>query len=477
MIVLAGAAAVWCAAPLAASAAPDGTWHTAIEVPGSGALNKDGYGLTQSLSCGSAGNCAAGGFYTDSAGHEQAFVVSESNGTWGKAIEVPGTAALDKGAGAGVDSVSCASAGNCAAGGAYTDSAGHGNAFVVSESNGTWGTAIQVPGTAALDKGEDAYVNSVSCASAGNCAAGGVYYTDSAEDDAHPFVVSESNGTWHTAIQVPGIAALDKSGIAVVSSVACGSAGNCGAVGGYETGVAGAGQQAFVVSESNGTWHTAIQVPGLAALNKGEDASAGSVSCGSAGNCAAGGYYSPSGSDDDLQAFVVSEDNGTWHTAIEVPGTAALNTGNAGSVSSVSCPSAGNCTAVGGYSNAGPRAFVVSESNGTWGTAIEVPGTGSLQKGTRIVVGADTVSCASAGNCATGGQYFGGIGVGYQAWVASETNGTWSNAIEVPGTAALDTEGGAHVYAVSCASPGNCAAGGDYHDSSGDYQAFVVSES
>ena len=87
MMVLAGAAAVWCAAPTAAMAATAagavaraGTWHTAIEVPGSGALNKGGNGELSSVSCASAGNCAAGGGYTDRSGHSQAFVVSERNG-------------------------------------------------------------------------------------------------------------------------------------------------------------------------------------------------------------------------------------------------------------------------------------------------------------------------------------------------------------------------------------------------------------
>ena len=56
-----------------------------------------------------------------------------SGGTWGTAKEVPGTATLNAGGSAAVWSVSCASAGNCSAGGGYTDSSGHGQAFVVSE--------------------------------------------------------------------------------------------------------------------------------------------------------------------------------------------------------------------------------------------------------------------------------------------------------------------------------------------------------
>src|SRR5262245_51761522 len=111
VMVLAGAAALWCAAPLAlgcaasagvaraaaGAAARAGTWHAAIEVPGTGALNKGGDAVVNSLSCSSAGNCAAVGHYTDSSGHQQAFVASETNGTWHAASEVPGTATLNKG--------------------------------------------------------------------------------------------------------------------------------------------------------------------------------------------------------------------------------------------------------------------------------------------------------------------------------------------------------------------------------------------
>jgi hypothetical protein len=183
MLVLAGAAAVWCAAPLAVMAATAGgavaragTWHTAIEVPGLGSLDQGG-GTAQltSVSCGSAGNCAAGGNYVDEFRRQHAFVVSEKNGTWGRAIEVPGLGSLNQGGGAQLNSVSCGSAGNCAVGGDYTDGSGHLQGFVVSEKNGTWGKAIEVPGLGTLNKGGPASVTSVSCASAGNCAAGGNY--------------------------------------------------------------------------------------------------------------------------------------------------------------------------------------------------------------------------------------------------------------------------------------------------------------
>src|SRR5215471_11413242 len=252
VMVLAGAAAVWCAAPLAVMAAQgagagdrDGTWRTAIEVPGSGMLNAGGNGFVSAVSCASAGNCAAGGYYAAALAIVQAFVVSEQNGTWHTAIEVPGSGALNVDGSAEVRSVSCPSAGNCAAGGGYTDGSGHGQAFVASEQNGTWHMAIKVPGSGALNKRGEAEVFSVSCASAGNCAAGGLYRDGSARFQA--FVVSERNGTWGTAIGVPGSGALNAGGDARVESVSCASAGNCAAGGGYTDG-SGHGQ-AFVVSE------------------------------------------------------------------------------------------------------------------------------------------------------------------------------------------------------------------------------------
>src|SRR5215470_10000814 len=90
------------------------------------------------VSCVSAGNCGAGGPYsTGSAG--QAFVVDERNGIWGSAQRVPGLAALSTGGAAGLNSVSCAGAGNCAAGGGYQDRSSHTHVHVVSETTANRG--------------------------------------------------------------------------------------------------------------------------------------------------------------------------------------------------------------------------------------------------------------------------------------------------------------------------------------------------
>jgi hypothetical protein len=173
---------------------------------------------------------------------------------------------------------------------------------------------------------------------------------------------SRGSSGWGAAIEVPGIAALAPGGYATITSVSCGAAGNCSAGGDYGFRPGSPATEAFVVSQVGGTWHKAIEVPGTAALNQGVQAQVTSVSCASAGNCSAGGYYLDGSS--NFQAFVVSEVGGVWHKAIEVPGIAVLNKGGQAHLLSVSCTSPGHCSAGGTYAdNSGViQAFVVSQT-------------------------------------------------------------------------------------------------------------------
>ncbi len=479
-VVLAGGSAATSAGAAATdrAAAPAATWGTAAEIPGSNRLNKGGQDGIGSVSCATLTVCSAGGSYTTAfnAGVPtvQAFVVNKTGGTWRKAEQVPGTATLNAGGRARTTSLSCSAAGSCSAGGYYADASGRQQAFVVSETAGTWGTAAEVPGTAALNQGNPgAAISSLSCSSAGSCSAGG-YYTD-ASGRQQAFVVSETGGRWGTAAEVPGTAALNAGGRAATSSVSC-AAGGCSA-GGYYASSTTDGipvTQAFVVSETGGTWGTAAEVPGTAALNGGGYAVITSVSCATAGNCSAGGQYTDS--TPATEAFVVSDTGGRWGTAAEVPGIAALNQRRLAQVNSVSCPTAGNCVAVGFYEDAAfdNQAFVVNETAGTWGTAQEVPGTAALDQGGPGAVTA-SVSCSAVGDCSAGGYYSGTPGV-EQAFVASETGGTWGSAEEVPGTAVLNAGGLAATQSVSCAPAGTCVAGGQYKNSNSAIEVFVANE-
>jgi hypothetical protein len=418
----------------AAQTVTGGGWGKPAEI--AGALNTGGIAGVLSVSCPSAGNCTAGGYYLNRSSGEQAFAVSQTDGTWGTVTT------LNVGGNGTVDSLSCPSAGNCTAGGSYTSSSSDGLAlaFVISETNGTWGTATKVAG-------EDAAVVSVSCPSAGNCSAGG--YNNSLNASV-AFVVNEKHGIWGKIKEVH---------LGAISSLSCPSAGNCSAGGGFAL-----FGQAFTVDETNGTWGPAQEIAG--AHSPGEFAGIESVSCPSAGNCSAAGYYESRHYDRPDQLFAVSETNGVWGTASQL--LAGRNTSQFARVESVSCPSAGNCSAIGYYtaSSGTPLAFAVSQTNGTWGTPDTISASPAATSTSLL-----TVSCASAGNCSAGGDYFTGTEP-YQAFAVSQTNGTWGKAQKIAGSLNIGRQ--AEIDSMSCVPPGYCTAGGSY-DNQG-HEAFAVSK-
>jgi hypothetical protein len=388
----------------------NGRWGKARRVPGLGALNAGGNAAVTSLSCAPGGYCVAGGSYTDAAGNSQGFVVTGVKGRWRMAEQVPGLAALNTSGNAAVNSVSCPVAGECAAAGSYAGNSGV-QGFVVSEENGVWGTAAEVLGLAGLNVGGSASVSSLSCGSAGNCAAGGSYTgsTSLSPVTGNPvvqvFVVSEAHGVWGTAEEVPGTAALNTAWDAQVASVSCARDGYCAVGGSYQQSPEESpSDYPFVADERDGRWHTAVALGGPAVSGTPFDTDIYSVSCPSAGSCVAvggtDGYCCNAGNVYD-QAFVATQARGVWGGADLLPGRWAR-----GWAYSVSCPSAGNC-GVGGvfqYYNgfANPEAFVASETNGHWATAEQVPGMGGL-----AVFGAwvNSVSCPSAGHCTAAGTY------------------------------------------------------------------------
>jgi hypothetical protein len=456
-------AALAASPPGRAHAAPAATWGSATAVPGGAALNAGGNSWVSVISCTSAGTCSAGGHYRDAAGHFRAFLVGEVQGSWGTASPVPGLDTLDLGAVSDLISVSCASAGNCAAGGYYSDANNYSHAFVVNEVNGSWRAAQEVAGLATLDTG-GSRVTSVSCASAGNCAAVGYYW--GASDNQVAFQATEVRGTWRAAKQIPGTATISAENTVQPTSVSCASAGNCAAVGTYRD--AANDDQAFVVNEVKGTWRAAKQAPGLAALHGAGSTSLSSVSCRSAGNCSAGGNYDTDTSG-HTQSFVLTEVAGTWRAAKQVPGLAALNTDGSSTLRSISCVSAGNCVAGGTYWAGSAHVFLVEEKKGTWKPAQQIPGTAALDAG-GISFGA--LSCSSTGLCSAGGAYVDAGNV-TRPFVIDRVNGGWGTAQSAPDTSSLGATA-AGVTALSCGPGGTCSAGGYYRDSSGGSQAFVA---
>ncbi|HEV2426771.1 MAG TPA: hypothetical protein VGS61_00975, partial [Acidimicrobiales bacterium] len=342
---------------------------------------------------------------------------------------------------------------------------GSGVLAVTAGATGPWRSARSLPGAATLFAKGYAELNAISCTAAGDCSVDG-YYTDGS-GHRQAFLDDEVNGAWRTASEVPGTAALNVGGEAQAQSLSCAAPGDCAVVGYYTDG--SGHKQAFVADSEHGVWHPAIQIPGTATLNVGGDAEGDQVSCPGADTCTAVGTYSYASGRSD--AFTVQEAHGAWAPAVAMPGIDALNAGGEAYLYALACPGVGACTAVGtSKDGAGAtQAFAAGEVAGTWLAAQELPGSAALNGGGDAEP--YTLSCSSSGNCAAGGEYKDSVGH-YQAFVASETGGTWGAAAALPGVSALNTGGGAGVDSISCSSPGNCSLGGQLQTTTA-YRGFV----
>jgi len=362
-----------------------GVWSRSIRIPGLGALSQDEVVQINAVSCSSPGNCAIGGFYGEriadgDSWDGSAFLDTERNGRWGTAEDAPGTDALNTGSPAELTSLSCTANGDCTGVGFYTIVNFHSgppvqNGFVIDRRNGVWSTARPVPGlpvknTSTADS--VATVSSVSCASPGNCVAGGSYTPNAdggtsgtTEALQEGFIAEESHGSWHAARLIPALSE--------VTLVSCPAAGDCAAAGEGFTPACSPGYDcpAAYVSEKNGTWGTPRSVLS-ASQEQAHVASITSLSCGGPRDCVVGGDisdYSQFNGNSDEQAFLLEEKKGSWSGYREVPGTAALNAGGNAAVTSVSCTAAGDCTAGGHYANSNGTqlGFLLTETGFTWG--------------------------------------------------------------------------------------------------------------
>lgn len=359
----------------------------------------DSYIRLYALSCWSANNCVAGGWFaTGSNNFSSDYVLVERSDRWSKAEPLPGMAKL--GDGASVKAVSCAAGGYCVAGGSYHQIKGQNEPFLSTLKDGRWQAPVRVRGSAVPHHSAD--IGTVSCLAARRCVAAGdndlgafvTWQVNSVWRAAKVFtgigggftvmscssalscvvarllVISEVDGAWSTPTAIPGADGY-------VSAVSCARDGYC-VVGGSNA--AGA----FVASGTSTTWNTAVTWPvsGVAAL-----------SCPSAGNCTAVG-----------SSWVASETNGTWGAPEQLPGAAASV-----SITSVSCWSAGSCGVGGSYvASSGSRTepFVASEIGGRWSTPEPVPGITALNKRNTAYATVTHVSCPAPRQCTAAGTYY-----------------------------------------------------------------------
>jgi len=454
-------------------------WHAAkvVSLPSGATALPNGF--LPALSCPTAGNCEAGGSYLDAKASVQGLVLNEVNATW----KAP-TRLLPPPQSAGnpnvvINSLSCASAGNCAAAGGFNDTKSNGQSFVANEVGGVWKQAqkVSLPSNAGTSL-QNSQIHSVECWSAGNCSAIGTYFDNTLPlAYAQGFEVNEVRGVWGQArtMLLPSDANVDP--LVNVNQVACVGAGNCVAVGSYIT--KENATVALMVPEVNGAWKRAVALipPGDASAYP--SAALSEVTCVSPGNCTAIGTYTDVAG--DSEGLIASETHGTWARALAMvmPSGAAANPhtfffGYGG----LDCPSIGNCSAGGQYlvGTSTYEGFLINEVHGTWQSATELGlPSGALMGGRNG--GVVAVSCRSVGNCSAGAAYEDGTS-NYQALVVNEVAGRWrvGQKITLPtGDNTVGIDGG--VYGLNCHATGPCTATGSYLKTSTVYEGFTVTTS
>ena len=397
-----------------------------------------------------------------------AAVATEVNAKFAQAMEVraPSNAGTTPPAPqAGLDGISCTSAGKCTAVGTYEDSSGHGQAMEATETSGTWEQAAEITASANAGTNPDASLGGISCTSAAKCVAVGSYLDSSGNGQA--MEATETSGTWRqvTKVTAPPNAGTDPN--AVLKGISCTSAGNCTAIGTYED--SSGNGQAMEATETSGTWEQAAEITAPANAGTNPEALLYSISCTSAGGCVGVGSYLDSSS--HLQAMEATETSGTWEQATKVTAPSNAGTNPEAVLKGISCTSARKCTAVGQYLDGfgDGQAMDATETSGTWEQATKVTAPSSAETNPSAKLYA--VSCTSAPTCTAVGTYE-DTSSHPQAMEATEASGTWEQAAQITAPSDAGTNPQADLSAISCTSAGKCAAVGEYLDSSGSFQAM-----
>jgi hypothetical protein len=279
---------------------------------------------------------------------------------------------------------------------------------------------------------------------------------------------ASGSATWGKAQQVVTPATRAKS-YGGITSVSCAAGGYCAAVGYYQT--VAEKWAPYVATGKNGRW-SKIALFNLSALKQGVQPSpqSGLVSCPSAGNCVAVGTYQ--NRDNGTTLFYVNEKNGTWGKAEPIDGVAF---GWLDPPFRLACSSAGNCVIGGEYtvfdeSESTMQPFVATERNGVWGASEDLPGMASLPNILQGTV--SSISCTAGNGCLAVGSYVTGIeGEATQNhWFAStEKNGTWGAAQAIP-----DLPANASISLAACSPDGSCTITGEFSAGAERGQLFTI---
>jgi hypothetical protein len=315
------------------------------------------------VSCTSATNCVAVGYYADPSSHVNRTLIENWNGTKWSVATSPDVGLLAN----QLNSVSCTSATSCVAVGYYSASAATNQTLIESLSGTTWSVV-----TSANQPVDFNALWGVSCASSTACTAVGA-------GSQGTLIESLSGGTWSLdSSPDPGDRLVDR-----LNAVACTSATSCVAVGDYDND--SAADQTLVETLTDGSW-TVTSSPNEGTSGR---TTLDAVACSSSSTCQAVGFYQ-NGSG-IAQTMIATLSGGSWSLA---PSPDANSKGNV--LAGVSAAGPDRWVAVGGYGTGGPDQTLVETYRRFTTTTSIVSVTSNPVVGQPIVIGV-SAAAPSAG--------------------------------------------------------------------------------
>jgi hypothetical protein len=355
-----------------------------------------------------------------------------------------------------LNSVTCISATNCWAVGVYYNVNGIGQTLAEQWNGSSW-TIVPSPNSTKQSNG----LNGVTCTSQSQCWAVGYSYGGSGSQ----VLIERWDGTSWTITSVNGLPA--EANYSYFQSVACPSASQCWAVGyslDIDGGPGGLGLYRTLIAQWNGSSWTVVLSPNTDAI---ESNLLNSVACTSATNCWAVGYsYSPN--DPQVYQSLIERWNGISWAIVPSP---TVNGSTSNYLASVTCASTTDCWAVGAYVNGYARTLIEHWNGSSW---VVVVSPNVITTENNVLNG---VACTSASECWVVGYYVPEVNT--SRTLIEQWNGTAWSIVASPNVPSPST--GIAEYnslnQVICNSANNCWAVGNYEDpySVGPAQTLIES--
>jgi hypothetical protein len=368
---------------------------------------------------------------------------------------------------AGLDAVSCPKAGDCTAAGTYTNRSDVGQVMVVSERGGHWQRSAKLT----LPGGTPSYVgvHGVACTSPGDC-----WVVGNAGNIN--FIARQEHGHWSPAFEAQLPATADVSSpLSALRAISCASRSFCVAAGEFTD--MGGNVQGMAVTYSGGHWNQAVEIAEPAGGPANPTLYFHAVSCPKTGHCVAGGTYSDTSLPyADLAMAVATMSGGSWGRAVALRKVPAGLPAGPADIWGMSCPSAGNCSAIG--QTGVDLGFALRQQHGRWQRGVKLPRTAgagyAAPNGISCMRSQQCVAVGFTDTARSAGHYRRG---GYSVLWLRSADGRWGSPliIAMPRNTATGKHANTALDGVDCTDGGACVAVGLYTTGSGRQLAIVIS--